>query len=38
MNNRYNYFFDVLLTVHLNIFILVVNQTDAENLFYNKFI
>jgi hypothetical protein len=30
--------FDVLLTVHLSIFILVVNQLDAQNLFYNKFI
>jgi len=25
--------FDVLLTVYLNIFILVVNQLDAQNLF-----
>ena len=24
-------FFDVLLTVHLNIFILVINQVDAQN-------
>ena len=31
-------FFDVLLTVHLSIFILVINQIDAQNLFYNKFI
>jgi len=30
--------FDVLLTVHLTIFILVNNQLDAQNLFYNKFI
>jgi len=30
--------FDVLLTVHLSIFIFVVNQLDAQNLFYNKFI
>ena len=30
--------FDVLLTVHLSIFILVINQLDAHNLFYNKFI
>jgi len=30
--------FDVLLTVHLSIFILVVKQPDAQNLFYNKFI
>ena len=31
-------FFYVLLTVHLSIFILVINQHDAQNLFYNKFI
>jgi len=31
-------FFDVLLTVHLSIFILVINQLDALNLFYDKFI
>jgi len=30
--------FDVLLTVHLSIFILVINQLDAQNLFYIKFI
>ena len=30
--------FDVLLTVHLGIFIVVINQLDAQNLFYNKFI
>ena len=30
--------FDVLLTVHLSIFILVINQLVAQNLFYNKFI
>jgi len=30
--------FYVLLTVHLSIFILVINQLDAQNLFYNKFI
>jgi len=30
--------FFVLLTVHLSIFILVINQLDAQNLFYNKFI
>jgi len=30
--------FDVLLTVHLSIFMLVINQLDAQNLFYNKFI
>ena len=29
---------DVLLTVHLSIFILVINQLDAQNLFYSKFI
>jgi len=33
----YNFFY-VLLTVHLSIFILVSNQLDAQNLFYNKFI
>jgi len=31
-------YFDVLLTVHLSIFILVINQLDAQTLFYNKFI
>ena len=31
-------FFGVLLTVHLSIFILVINQLAAQNLFYNKFI
>ena len=30
--------FDVLLTVHLSIFILVIIQIDAQNLFNNKFI
>jgi len=30
--------FDVLLTVHLSIFILVINELHAQNLFYNKFI
>ena len=30
--------FDVLLTVHLSMFILVINQLDAQNLFYDKFI
>ena len=30
--------FVVLLTVHLSIFILVINQLYAQNLFYNKFI
>ena len=29
---------DVLLTVHLSIFILIINQLDAQNLFYNKLI
>ena len=32
------YCFDVLLTVHLSIFILVINQLDAQNVFYSKFI
>ena len=31
-------FFYVLLTVLLSIFILVINQLDAQNLFYSKFI
>jgi len=31
-------YFDVLLTVNLSVFILVINQLDAQNLFYNKFI
>ena len=31
-------FFYVLLTVHISIFSLVINQLDAQNLFYNKFI
>jgi len=30
--------FDVLLTVHLSIFISVFNQIDAQNLFHNKFL
>ena len=30
--------FDILLTVHLSIFILAIKQLDAQNLFYNKFI
>ena len=28
--------FDVLLTVHLSIFIFVINQLDVQNSFYNK--
>ena len=32
------FFFFVLLTVHLSVFILVINQINAQNLFYNKFI
>jgi len=31
------FFFDILLTVHLSIFISVFNQLDAQNLFHNKF-
>ena len=31
-------FFSILLTLHLSIFILVINQLDAQHLFYNKFI
>jgi len=30
-------FFDVLLTVHLSIFISVFKQLDEKNLFHNKF-
>ena len=39
MNNKHNnhFLFDVLLTVHLSIFISVFNQLDAQNLFHNKF-
>ena len=29
----FNLDFDVLLTVHLSMFILVINQLDAQNLF-----
>ena len=32
------HFFDVLLTAHPGISILVINQLDAQNLFYSKFI
>ena len=32
-----NFFFDVLLTVHLSIFISKFNQLDAQNLFHSKF-
>jgi len=31
-------FFYVLLTVQLSIIILVINQLDAQNLFYSKFV
>ena len=31
------FIYDVLLTVHLSIFISVINQLDAQNLFHNKF-
>ena len=34
---RYIFFFEVLLTVYLSIFISVFNQLDAQNLFHNKF-
>jgi len=40
MNTKYPKYvtpFDVLLTVHLSI-ILVINQLNAQILFYNKFI
>ena len=33
-----NWYFDVLLTVHLSIFISVINQLDAQNFCFNKFI
>ena len=35
--NMVGIFFDVLLTVHLSIFISVFNQLDAQNLFHSKF-
>ena len=35
-SNNLSTFFDVLLAVHLSIFILVINQIDAQNLFYNN--
>jgi len=35
--NSKSFFFDVLLTVHLSIFISVFNQLDAQNLFHNEF-
>ena len=40
VRTKYNLLFysDVLLTVHLSIFISVFNQLDAQNLFHNKFI
>ena len=38
INREQHFDFDVLLTVQLSIFILVINQLDAQNLFYNKFI
>jgi len=31
------FFFYVLLTMHLSIFISEINQLDAQNLFHNKF-
>jgi len=37
-NNTPKSFFDVLLTVQLSIFNSVINQLDAQILFYNKFI
>jgi len=37
MSNKRERNFDVLLTVHLSIFISVFNQFDAQNLFQNKF-
>ena len=32
-----NIIFEVLLTVHISIFISVFNQLDAKNVFHNKF-
>jgi len=32
------FFFYVLLTVRPSVFILAINQLDAQNLFYSKFI
>jgi len=37
VQNNLSLIFDVLLTVHLSIFISVFNQLDAQNLFHNKF-
>ena len=37
-DNLSGQFFDVLLTVHLSKYILEINQIDAQNLFYSKFI
>ena len=31
-------YIDVLLTVHLSVIILVINQLEAQNLFYSMFI
>ena len=31
-HTKYIYFFNVLLTVHLSIFIIVINQPDAQNV------
>jgi len=36
-NNIRTFFFDVLLTAHLSIFISLFNQLDAQNLFHSKF-
>ena len=39
MHKIVKFIFDVLLTVHLSIFISVINQLDVKkNLFYNKFV
>ena len=35
--SKHESYFDVLLTVHLSVFISVFNQLDAQNLFHNKF-
>ena len=38
MKTDIHFWSQILLTVHLSIFILVINQIDAQYLFYNKFI
>ena len=38
IDNRPFFFSNVLLTVHLSIFMLLINKLDARKVFYNKFI